>query len=54
MRNIFAVYALLGLWLLISPWALGISAINTVVANNVALGIVFIFTSLWMFLGRGS
>ena len=39
--------ALLGAWLIISPWALGFSSDSTAVGTHVVLGIAIIVLSLW-------
>lgn len=39
--------ALLGLWVLISPWVVGFSNNATAATNNVILGIIVIILALW-------
>jgi hypothetical protein len=41
------VNALLGIWVLISPWALRFSHIHGAMTNNVCMGIIIIFLSCW-------
>jgi hypothetical protein len=41
------ITALLGLWVLISPWALGFSTMHTAMTNNVAMGIIVFVLACW-------
>ncbi|MBI4993473.1 SPW repeat protein [Candidatus Wolfebacteria bacterium] len=41
----------LGLWILISPWALGFSSFNTAMWSNVASGLLISVCALWGLFG---
>jgi len=45
--------ALLGVWVLISPWVLGFSLSNTAMTNNLIVGIIVIILSVWSALSSG-
>ncbi|MFH1162148.1 MAG: SPW repeat protein [Candidatus Jorgensenbacteria bacterium] len=38
----------IGIWILISPWALGFSALNLALGNNVLAGIAVIILAFWV------
>jgi hypothetical protein len=48
MKRISWINLLLGIWLLISPLAIGSTAVSTTVGNNVVLGIMLIASSWWI------
>ncbi len=37
----------LGLWLILSPWILGFSALNLAAWNSVLIGVLVVIFSLW-------
>jgi hypothetical protein len=41
------VNALLGVWVLVSPWVVGFAGVHNAVMNNVIVGLVVITLSLW-------
>ena len=41
------INALLGIWVLISPWVLGFSLAHNAMSNNVLMGIIVIVLSCW-------
>lgn len=44
-------FLILGLWVLISPWALGFSSFNTAMWSNVIAGVLIIVCALWELFG---
>jgi len=45
--------ALLGLWVLISPWVLGFAGVRVPMTNNVVMGIIVIILAGWSALATG-
>ncbi|MDI6820696.1 MAG: SPW repeat protein [Patescibacteria group bacterium] len=43
------IIVVLSIWLLVSPWILGFSALNLVVWNNVAISFLIIILIFWDF-----
>ncbi len=41
------IFVGLGVWVLISPWVLGFSALNLALGNNVLAGIAIIILAFW-------
>jgi len=41
------INALLGIWVLISPWVLGFSTMHNAMSNDVAMGIIVVVLSCW-------
>ncbi len=37
----------LGLWLAVSPWVLGFSALNLALWNSIAVGVVVVLLAWW-------
>jgi hypothetical protein len=48
------INALIGLWVLIAPWALGFSRTGTATTNNVLIGIAIIILAVWSALATSS
>jgi len=48
MKRVSWINLILGIWLLISPFAIGTTAMSAAVGNNVVLGILLIATSWWI------
>lgn len=45
--------ALLGVWVLISPWVVGFNRSQVAMTNNIILGIIVIILSVWSALSSG-
>lgn len=48
MKRFSWINLILGIWLLLSPFAIGTTAMSATVGNNVVLGILLIATSWWI------
>ncbi|MEK7658077.1 MAG: SPW repeat protein [Patescibacteria group bacterium] len=48
------VILVLGLWILISPWALDFSALTVALWSNVVSGVLIIIFALWELFGEKS
>lgn len=42
---------ILGIWLVVSPWILGFSDINTALWDSVIIGILILISGLWCVFG---
>lgn len=51
MKGCYWFLLLLGLWILISPWALGFSSYNTAMWSNVVTGVLIVVCVLWGLFG---
>ncbi|MCL4399794.1 SPW repeat protein [Patescibacteria group bacterium] len=47
MRWNFVILIVIGVWLIISPWVLGYSALNLPSWNNLLMGALVVIFSLW-------
>lgn len=45
---IFLIYIVSGMWLIISPWALGYSAISLMKWNNLIIGALLVILNFWI------
>jgi hypothetical protein len=48
MKRVSWINLILGIWLLVSPFAIGTTAMSATVGNNVVLGVLLIATSWWI------
>jgi len=48
MKRVSWINLILGIWLVMSPYVLGLTGVTATVANNIVLGIVLIATSWWI------
>ncbi|KKS25478.1 MAG: SPW repeat protein [Candidatus Wolfebacteria bacterium GW2011_GWA2_42_10] len=54
MKSFNWVSLILGVWILISPWVLGFSALTTALWSNVIVGALVAILALWQLFGGGS
>jgi predicted anti-sigma-YlaC factor YlaD len=48
MKRVSWITLILGIWLVISPFAFGSTVVNTAAGNNVVLGVLLIGSSWWI------
>lgn len=41
-----------GIWVLVSPWILGVSGVRAIVWSNLAVGLALILVNLWTIFGE--
>lgn len=46
------VRLVLGVWVLLSPWILGLNQISVIMWSNLAVGVALILMSLWRIFGE--
>ena len=46
------IAGIIGLWILLSPWLLGFSAVSIAKWSNVILGLVLVIMNAWLLFGE--